>query len=94
MKVKIISQKEAISLGLSLDINNSIYIGRSAPIYIYGVAGKRDNKLLSGAIKKRHFDVVDEVFRINTLTGKHEIIKQTNEYKALKKKLKINEYKK
>lgn len=83
MEVKIITQEEAIKMGLS-NPPSSTPTGRGKPAFVYGFVGK---------IKKpgeEHLpEEIHEIFRLNRDTNKREIVHETKEYKKLKKDLKI-----
>jgi hypothetical protein len=82
MKAKIITKEEAVRLGLTRE--GPKRRGGGGPRFLTAVVVKKG---VSGSS-----DEVVEQFRINRETGKKEILHEKKEYKDLKKKLKINEF--
>jgi hypothetical protein len=83
MEVKIITQEEAVKMGLSNPPANSTF-GRGSPDFIYGLVGKVKDP------KKKHLpEEIHEIFRLNNKTKEKEILHETKEFKKLKKDLKM-----
>ena len=77
MEAKIITEEEAIKLGIGKRINNN-------HDFIYGVVGKIET---DG--KKNKKDIVEH-FRINTKTGEKETLFEHLEYKKLRDKVDVS----
>jgi hypothetical protein len=88
MKIKIITQDEAAKMGLTKPYK-PMPRGGGGNEFLIGVVGK------SGGIVggKKQPDIIQEVHRIHRKTGKRDILYERPEFRAEKKRLKINEYK-